>query len=527
MTVGDIMGPYRRAALVLAAIVLCICMYPITNIVAIYATMSIDRSVPGVEVEYYHGLLQPQIFRIVIENVSGERYPTTISMYGWLPNGSIVELGKFFGKHGAMKIDVRRLVSYLKNWYRYLIAHGDNPAWIQPGIIILGVVHTSQGVYAVIKSVPLSIVDVLRGMSVEIRVVKKMTRNNVLISMDEVRKDIQRLEDSILRSAKSGSASSRSLANWPPGEIWGDCYCGKILCYCYIWKLDEVYAVAKGKRIPLVIAYLHGDLGEIRGYGSIDVVLSERFVTMEVFGVRIEVGFGITAAVKTSSGVSYEVPGFTLKLFAENHVWLDYYKTFRKGLDFDTDAILAVGVIGDLAFARYKLELCDDAMLHCEDKKIYANMTLAQPEIENNEMKPWSGVDYPYDGVGDLEKVMHYVMNHWSYKLRVGDDVRIDALEVKHEINTLPLFSLSMAVLPILMESAPEKLPFVAIMGISVGLTYEATILSYNYCHVILNDPNAYAIVEYFYSPVQFEYGGGKYYIGSLYVDAEIVKLKT
>ncbi len=518
----------RRSKIVLVlAVILGVCGFPISNLVVSYVTTSIEKPMPNVIVRYYRSFLTSPRFEIIIENVSGERYPTTIAMYGWLPNGSIVELGKFFSGHGIVKIDVCKVVSYLRTWYNYLVAHGDNPAWIQPGIIILGAVHAPQGVYAVIKSVPLSIVDVLRGMSVEIRVVKKMTRNNVLISMDEVRKDIQRLEDSILRSAKSGSASSRSLANWPPGEIWGDCYCGKILCYCYIWKLDEVYAVAKGKRIPLVIAYLHGDLGEIRGYGSIDVVLSERFVTMEVFGVRIEVGFGITAAVKTSSGVSYEVPGFTLKLFAENHVWLDYYKTFRKGLDFDTDAILAVGVIGDLAFARYKLELCDDAMLHCEDKKIYANITLAQPEIENNEMIPWSGVDYPYDGVGDLEKVVNYVMNHWKYKLRVGDDVRIDALEVKHEINTLPLFSLSMAVLPILMESASEKLPFVAIMGISVGLTYEATILSYNYCHVILNDPNAYAIVEYFYSPVQFEYGGGKYYIGSLYVDAEIVKLKT
>jgi hypothetical protein len=41
-------------------------------------------------------------------------------------------------------------------------------------------------------------------------------------------------------------------------------------------------------------------------------------------------------------------------------------------------------------------------------------------------------------------------------------------------------------------------------------------------CDISLDTPSDFIRANYFYSPVQFGYKGGKYYIGSLYVDAYV-----
>ena len=474
------------------------------------------------EVEYYHGLLQPQIFRIVIENVSGERYPTTVSLYAWMPNGSIVELGKFFGKHGVAKIDVRKVIEFLKSWYEYLLRHGDNPLWVKPGIIILGAVHTPFGVYAVIKSVPLNAMKILKGLSTEIKIVKKMTKKNVLIPINEVRKLVsESVERGLAKSLKAKEPPHSYSSDWPPRAIIEDCYPytspdGQPTYVCFIWNLDKVYTSMTKHGVPLVVTYIYGAVREA------DVVhLEEVFRTYESRGIYIS--FGIVAAVKTDSGeISYEIPGFTIQLGGD-HIWLNYVRSFYEGIDFSDDAIVAIGIKGDLAFAEYELWSCiEDGP--CVPVGIYANMTLAKPDIENNKLKPWSNVDTnPYDGVGELEKAFRYIRDAWnkSRYYMMFKDISINSVNVENDIDTSPLFSTSIAILPILIE-APEALPFAALASISVGATREASTFSFVECHITTKHSNDMILLRYFYSPVQFEYKGKKYYIGSLYTDVFI-----
>ena len=512
----------KKIMLLAVVLALGLCVLPITNLVVSYATMSIDRSVPGVEIKYYHTLLSPQSFRIIIENVSGQRYPTTISIYTWLPNGSITELGMFLGRHGDVKIDVHKVIAFLKSWYKYLLKHGNNPLWVKPGIIILGAVHTPLGVYSVIKGVPLSIAKILRGLSAEVRIVKKMTKKNVLIPINEVNKLVKKaFEKGLTKSLKTRGSLHPYSSSWPPRVIIEGCYPystpnGMPTTVCFIWNLDKVYASMTKHGVPLVATYIYGSVEEVKL-----VHLKEVFRTYESRGIYIS--FGIVAAVKSSNGeISYEVPGFTIQLGGDR-IWLDYAKSFYEGIDFSDDAIVAIGIWANLSFAKYELWSCiEDGP--CVPAGIYANMTLAEPYIENNELRPWGDVDTnPYDGVGELEKVFHYIRDTWnkSKYYITFEDLDIDSLNVEHDLDTSPLFSTSIAILPLLLE-VPESLPFTALASISVGVTREVSTFSFVECYIVTKHSNDMILAQYSYSPVQFEYKGKKYRIGSLYIDTFI-----
>ncbi len=144
-----------------------------------YNVISIDTSVNGVEVKYFSSFFAPQRFKIVVQNVSGQVYPTTLSLYAWMPNGSIVELGRFLGKNGIVNISVTKIIDFLEEWYRYLVDRDNDPRLVKPGIIVLGAVHTPKGIYGVVKGIPLDMVKILRGASVEVKIVEKLTPNNL------------------------------------------------------------------------------------------------------------------------------------------------------------------------------------------------------------------------------------------------------------------------------------------------------------------------------------------------------------
>ena len=349
----------RRSLLIVLAMVIGLSVAVSSITILSYSTVSIDMSVDGVEVEYFSYLFTPQQFKIVVENISGQVYPTTLSLYVWMPNGSIVELGRFLGKNGAVDIKVPKIVSFLKEWYRYLVSHGNDPRLVKPGIIVLGAVHTPKGIYGVMKGIPLDMAKILSGSSVEIKIVEKLTPDNVLVSISKVREHAK-----LAKAKANASVSMESIftdnedsdrgvvsfsSTWPPSEIKD--YCGTeydprletYTYYCYIWKLDKVYASVLGEDAPLVVAYVYDVGGGDYVKRINDVLLREYFEAEESRG--IEVAFGITASVKKGSGeISYSIPGFTVELGGDNHVWLDNYTRFFEGIDFSNEAILAIGM---------------------------------------------------------------------------------------------------------------------------------------------------------------------------------------
>ena len=515
----------RRIVLISIALILGVCSIPISDLVVSYASMNIEKPMLGVLVKYYRSIFTPQIFKIVIENTSGQRYPTTVSLLAWMPNGSIVELGKFFGRKGATSINLIKIVGFLKTWYRYLVAHENNPALIEPSIIIMGAIHTPLGVYGVVRSVPLDMIKILKGFTTEIRIVENMTKKNILIPINEVEKDIQKLESKLANRTGNGFNVPRSLLDWPPRFIWSDnCYCSAITCYCYAWKLDKVYAAEENKSVPLIIVFIHGDVHRVN-----DILLHEYFMARESEGLSL--AFGITAAVQLRSGeVSFEIAGFTVELGGENHVWLDYTKRFVEGKDFSGTSLLAIGLHADLAFASYRLELCEVSGILCYDLNERANMTLARPVVENNAILPWGKADLnPFDGVGVIEKAYKYIYSYWNTS-RVREEyggMYISIVDVYEELHTNPLLSASIAVLPLLLSDIPGTLPIIALISASVGVTsiekYEQLVeLACDISILKYYESNTQVDAYYFYSPVKFGYEGKEYYLGTLYINAGV-----
>lgn len=99
----------------------------------------------------------------------------------------------------------------------------------------------------------------------------------------------------------------------------------------------------------------------------------------------------------------------------------------------------------------------------------------------------------------------------------------IDVISVGRDIATLPLFSLSIAVTPLLPGSVRDAMAVVA--SVPVGTSRESSSLTNNYCAIQLRSGyvGSYVMVaKYFYSPTRFRYGDDEYSIGSLYIDVVV-----
>ena len=531
--------------LLLAAVISVLVLSTVVSFVNVlgYELVGLDTSVSDVTVKYFRSFFGLQQVKIVVADPLGRTYPTTLSVYGWAPNGSVIELGRVLAKNGVAYLSTRKIVEFLEEWRKYLESRGNDPKLVKVGLIVLGAIHSPKGVYGIVKGIPLSIAKVLSGASTEIRIVARLTPKNLLASMDRV-KELARLATTHAIKGVATRVPLASSSTWPPKQMidYCDSICFGKYCvdYCFIWVLDKVYAVAIDRGAPLVAVYLRSPIGDNYVNRVNDVLLREYFEADESKG--IEIAFGILASVKKGSGeISYSIPGFTIELGGDKHVWLDYYARFFEGRDFNGDAVLAIGMKGDFAFAKYELQYCYSIRLRGYAWRATqwpswtpygclpegeANMTLARPVIVNNEIVPWREVDTnPYDGSGVAEKVLDYIEDNWMWsKNHVGrGGVYIDAFTVSNEINTHPLFSTSIAVLPALLSDVPEALPFAAIVSASVGLTKKEMSKMLVLCYISVKEEYAsstYIWANYFYSPTRFEYKGSKYYVGSLYVDA-------
>jgi len=141
---------------------------------------------------------------------------------------------------------------------------------------------------------------------------------------------------------------------------------------------------------------------------------------------------------------------------------------------------------------------------------------------------------YPYDSQGALEIAYRHYRNYWLSSNTIIDSksVLIHIFRVESELGTLPMFVLSGGVLGILCYSLGYSAAIcsaistiASIIGASIGATKSDRLYMYSQAYVSLKAEyvgNGHIYARYLYSPDAFEYQGGQYRIGSLYVDAYI-----
>ncbi|PWV37362.1 MAG: hypothetical protein DJ555_02600 [Desulfurococcaceae archaeon] len=478
-----------------------------------------SNRVAGVSVGYSLRASGEPEFIIVVRDWDGRPLNTIYSIYAWMPDGSIVSLG-IYGGIGTIKANYSYLREFSKTWYSYIISKKSNPGMVLPGLILMGAVHEKNGVYDSIRGAPINTKEVLGNKTIVI----------------EIREDL-RSKKPIIETNQSQSSQTASLekaelqSDWPPKYINAYCYWST----CFVWKLEEVYSSQLGVRMPIIATYVYGPFAD----KVHDVYLNAYYRSSSSFNVYID--FFATARVyKNDVSVEYRIPGPIFTLAGDN-VWLNAYYSFYNGYHFTPPALVGLGLLSDIASAKYRLY-----QLYCAQEPppvcteiqtdTIADMTLMRAVISDNKMiaEPVTDKD-PYNGQA-LKNAFTYYRNYWSWSQPVysQQDITINVFKVQEDLFTTPTLTISGSVLGIICGALGGSVPLcstisniASIMGATVGATSSDSQFMYLLSRVALRveyiNTGYYISADYFYAPSKLLANDGNYYyIGSLYIDAYV-----
>jgi len=446
-----------------------------------------------------------------------------LSMFIWMPNGSVVEVGRIFFRGPYGEIDYRYLSNVYDEWNRHLKEIGARPGSIDIGLIILGTIHKGDGVYTLATAVPLNPEHISKRLGIEMTINKELVKT---IDIDEIKKiNISKRSEEIKFSEKEYliPIAHAQTTTWPPRYIYETCYESGL---CFTWVLRES-KVAYNVNIPLVAVAIRNSWDRV-----FSVNLYEMLKAGYSSGVRVV--FGIGAGEKTSSGgLRYRIWGYDWVANDETAASLSYFKDFRLGGDFSGQSILYIGFKGDIAYVRYQFAYCYIWWYEpqCSYTDRDANTTMARSvnggPLTNN--IAISGVVSIYDYNDIVNQVYRDLSEKgWfssSYKISYGV-VHVDLEIMREEQNTLPQFVFNVDVIKMLialglLASKPvfetSVLTLVAPIG---GEPYSAIIISpFAYADIILMGTWDWACYQYARSPVQYKYGTSQYIITMMFLD--------
>jgi hypothetical protein len=471
----------------------------------------------SIDVVYKTSFEKPRVL-IKIYNVDYND-PVVLSMFIWMPNGSVVEVGKTFFRGPYGEIDYRYLANVYDEWNRHLKVIGARPGSIDIGLIILGTVHKRDGVYTLATSIPLNPEHISKRLGIEITINKKLIKT---LDINEIKKiNISNRSKEIKFSEKESLAPiAHAQTTWPPPVIDAVCYDAG----CYAWILRES-KVAYNVNIPLVATTIRNSWDRVRSVG-----LYEMLKAGSTSGVRVV--FGIGAGVKTSSGgLSYEIWGYDWVANDETAASLSYFQYYYPGIHFNGQSILYIGFKGDIAYVRYQFAFCY-SWSQCEYMDRDANTTMTRPvngePLTNNIVV--SGVVSIYDYNNIVNQVYRDLAETgWfssPYKFSYGV-AYVDLEIMKNEQNTLSQFVLNVDVIKMLialglLASEPVFGVITLVLAATVGVEPYTTTSIYQFGQVIINlwSRQDWAYYQYARSPVQYEYGTSQYIVTMLFVDA-------
>jgi len=503
----------------------------VISLVSVYSSSYnyvVDRKIfmsGSIDVVYRASLEKPRVL-VKIYNVDYND-PVVLSMFIWMPNGSVVEVGKTFFKGSYGEIDYRYLANVYDEWNNHLKKIGARPGSIDIGLIILGTIHKRDGVYTLATSIPLNPEYISKRLGIDITINKKLIKT---LDIEEFKKiNISKRSDEIKFSEKESliPIAHAQTTTWPPGEIYtGTCYYGT----CLIWEAVE-QKISYNTVVPLVAAAIRNSWDRVYA-----VYLYKHLVAGSRSGVKIV--FGIGAAVDTryegvSPGVKFEILGYDWVANDETAANLDYGKFFVPGIEFNSQSILHIGFKADIAYVKYQLKKCNyDIVPYCEYYNIYMNTTMTRPAnggpLTND--KAVYGVVSIYNYNDPVVQVYNDLAERgWfsgQYKYSFGEFSVTTSL-MKSEQNTLSQLTLFINVIKILIAlgllfSAPVYGSLILPLIASVGVEPYSTSYNEDFGIVavrLISNYSDWAYYQYAKSPVKYEFNNGNYTVTMLFVD--------
>ena len=181
----------------------------------------VDRKIfmnGSIDVVYRASFEKPRVL-IKIYNVDYND-PVVLSMFIWMPNGSVDEIGRTFFRGSYGEIDYRYLSNVYDEWDKHLKVIGARPGSIDIGLIILGTIHKRDGVYTLATAVPLNPEHISRRVGIDITINKKLIKTldikefkkiNISKRSDEIKFFRKRIFNTNSSCANNNMASRRNI----------------------------------------------------------------------------------------------------------------------------------------------------------------------------------------------------------------------------------------------------------------------------------------------------------------------------
>jgi len=452
---------------------------------------------PTYAVTYGKGL--GQSFELEVVNETGHPVHFCASMYGWLPNGSFIEIGKGCGV-GRRSFDPRALRQYAEAWRGY--------KGVEPGVIILltylnGTEPDGKPVLArTAKSFTIQPERVARGENVKatIKVKAKPPKSD--------------------NKPREGTELGSLSLSWPPRSLPPHyCFSDSVTLYCYEWRLDTVYYSMLDTKVPTVAARIRSttDARYINSIGLYFMIDATKSVAV-YFSAGAAIGFGST----TSGSVSHSANVYTIVL--RNTRLRNDTTTARIGGFIPWGpGVYVVGFYGDVALARYREYLVSYPSGASSPTGYVADIYFVRPSaarMQRNVIALFEDVDpTPTDDSG-YSQIFNIVSNHWSANYKWGDwYVEVSSVSVIKEVQGILELSIGIPMIRYVRGVDPQLIGAVG-AEVSTDIVAVAKLTA----TLIRSYQDVLDIAGWYYYPnTKFKFGSGSYRIPSVFMDLYVL----
>jgi hypothetical protein len=432
---------------------------------------------PHFKVEYSKGIWKALQLEVVDE--SGRPVVFCATLYGWLPNGTFMNIGWRCGK-GVINLDKRPLDEYVKHYV-------DIPGDVGVVVFLTYINGTEGDKPALARYVTSFAVDP-----------RETPKRDVVKATIKVKSS---------GAPQRQNAAAKYSFQWPPSQIDERCYAADWYM-CYYWKLDYIYDADYNIQIPIAAIRVFYDY-----YKYYFLFVS---AYLKVYGDNY-IYFRGSAAVKYKTGsTGYSANIYTIVL-REQKVYLNVQSDL---LYPSRPVVFAAGFYGDYALARYKeVEISPLCPSGCETGNT-ADVYLVRPVFQSDgTIKQFVDTDYgPGDEYG-LSRFFITANRYWSY-LTARDDyfLFLDSIYVEKSVSGIDIFSVWIP-WPFKSSIATDGKLTVAIGQIQLMMSYAVAEATLREAYRSTDD-----VVGRYYTPgVVFNLGSYDSQIASLLVDVYTV----
>jgi hypothetical protein len=434
---------------------------------------------PHFKVEYSKGI--GKVLQLEVVNETGHPVVFCATLYGWLPNGTFMNIGWRCGK-GLINLDKRPLDEYVKH---YVNIPGDVGV-----LVFLTYINGTEGDKpALARHVTSFTVDP-----------RETPRRDVVKATIKVKSR---------GTPQRQDATAKYSLQWPPSQIDAGCIVTGGWYMCFHWKLDHIYDVGYNTQFPIAAVRVFYDYYKYY-YLSVEAYL-------QVSGRNYIYFRGGSAISYMGVSVGHSADIYTITL-REQKVYLNLKEELKYP---SRPLVFAAGFYGDYAFARYKEVMRSPLCPFGCETGYTADVYMVRPVFQRDgTIRPFVDVDYTPDDADGLSRFFITANRYWNYLTARHDfRLKLNTIYIKNSVGGVDIFSVGIP--------WPFKTPVPIDTSLTVGVGQDKQLMALAEVVAVLREgyESRDDVVGLYYTPkAKFRVGDYETRIASLLVDVYTVR---